>query len=107
MKKLLVILMLLTVLPVAACSKTEEKTITHSITVSDVPVYYGVDQFMPVEEMKLMPDFKLYYADGVSDLPYVDLSDFVALINILETADSVRNTGDTTAKKGRLRICCG
>ena len=84
MKKLLAILLMLTLVPMAATGETD----SHTLEKKSVPVYCsgGVDT-RPVAERVLLPDYSLYYLDGVNDLPYVDLSEFMTLVNGVDAFD--------------------
>ena len=85
MKKCLMFLILLTLLPVPSLAETG----AHRIEQRSVPVYCtDLQDWRSAEEMVLIPDYPLYYVDGVKDLPYVELSDFVDLVNKVDTFDS-------------------
>ena len=85
MKKCLMFLILLTLLPVPSLAETG----AHRIEQRSVPVYCtDLQDWRSAEEMVLIPDFPLYSVDGVKDLPYVDLSEFVNLVNRVDAFDS-------------------
>ena len=86
MKKLLAILLLFALLPAGSFAETAA---AHTLEIKNVPVYFEElsDDSSP-DGMILLPAFPLYYADGVNDLPFVELSDFVGLVNSVDTADA-------------------
>ena len=69
MKRLLAILITLSLLfgCVSAASAAEPEA--HQIERKTFPFYYSVDQ-------KRDEDFPLFFVDGADDLPYVDLNDW-------------------------------
>ncbi len=85
MKKLLAILLLMILLPVSSLSEP----VPHTLEKRNVPVYCcPINDYGPAEDMVLMPEFSLYYADGVDDLPYVDLLEFTELVNRVGAFDA-------------------
>ncbi len=58
----------------SASAAGSEPGTAHTLESRSVPVYHAaLTDTGPAEDMILMPDLTLYYADGVNDLPYVDL----------------------------------
>ena len=78
LKRLLSLLAVLALLGNCAAAETAaEGPETHSLEMKTVPFYLGAPQ-------NLVPDgFPLYFADGVEDLPYVELDTWAMLLNDL------------------------
>lgn len=80
MKRLISLMMLLCLLPAPAPAEGAAKLETRS-----VPVYCaGRNDYRSAADMLLMPAFTLYYADGVDDLPYADVREFMKLVNLVD-----------------------
>ena len=90
MRKILSVLVLLCLLPMASLADTG----SHTLETKSVPVYCtGLYDDRPAAERVLIPDYTLYYVDGVRDLPYVEFSEFVGLVNKLDAFDAEAITG--------------
>ena len=93
MKKWIAMLMLLTLLPIPTLAELDP--VVHTLETRAVPVYCAkMREDRDVADMILLPEFSLYYADGVPDLPYVDLSEFVGLVNQVDTFDAREASGN-------------
>ena len=85
MKRCLAILILLALLPVSV----QAGSAPHTVKTNSVPVYCTDDRdIRSAQDMVLIPDHPLYYLDGVGDLPYADLKDFVGLMNRVAAFDA-------------------
>ena len=104
MRKMLAMLITLALLPLPSLGEP----LTHTLERKTVPVYEAASQdARPVADRVLLPDYPLYFLDGVSDLTYVDLTEFMTLLNRLENVggedggEEVQHyTAQTDAEKG-------
>ena len=104
MKRMLALLLLLMLLPVASPAEgaLPAESAPHTLETRNVPVYCsGIADSRPAAERILLPEYPLYYADGAGDLPFVDLAEFVQLMNRVDAFDrtggQAETNGDYTA----------
>ena len=96
MKRIIAILILFALLPVSSLADHAP----HKLEQRSVPVYCtSSNDYRDAADMILISDFPLYYVDGVNDLPYVDLSDFMKIVNAVDTYDTCDPFGEPSEPK--------
>ena len=105
MKKIIAMLVLLSLLPAAAFGENAAP-VSHTLEMKTVPVYYPGNQYaLEAVDMVLLHDFPLYYADGVADLPYAELTDIVRLMNSMEPSGNGENYAFSTDGEAGVFTC--